>query len=508
MKVISHMRFLQSAVSADYNGPLALSSSRNVKSMIYRPAQLRGWALLGLLLLVLAILIGMIWRNLARVESLRAYVSYSHRIQMTNLSMQNALMEHIADSSEIDGSKLRSISDQVHELIQRDEHLDPDTPAKLLSVERSLEESGDDGDSPEALKTRLLSAMTLMNGALDGETSQRERLLEDLSADTRYEVGLASVTLAAILLFAWLFLRRRILAPLQDLRELLMRLAEEDFTPIDTHQLDPLLLPVFHSYNEMVNHLAELEEAKRIHAESLESEVRAATRALLEQQRSLAQAERLVAVGELAAGIAHDLRNPLAGIQMSCANLRSEVENAEQAERLDLIIAELKRMARLLTDLLERGKQTPAAPKDCDLSLLVRELVALTRYQIPPQIALRCDLPDSLPCRLPESHLRQAILNLVLNAAQAIDEKSGEIEIGASRDEQWVYVTVRDDGPGFSPELLRGGVRPFASSRPQGTGLGLAIVQRFVRDVGGQIKLANLFPRGACVTLQLPVKQV
>ncbi|MFO1418808.1 MAG: ATP-binding protein [Methylotetracoccus sp.] len=477
-----------------------------MKSLIYPPAQLRGWALLGLLLLVLLLLIGMIWRNLARVESLRSYVSYSHRIQMANLSMQNALMGHLTEPAGIDSASLRAISDQVRDLIRLDEHLDPATPIKLLSVERSLYEAGDDGDSPEALKARLLSAMSMMNTALDGETSQRETMLQDISKDTRFEVGLASGTLATILLVAFQFLRRRILAPLHDLRELLMRLAAEDFTPIDTRRLDPLLLPVFNSYNDMVKHLGELEEAKRMHAESLEAEVRAATRALLEQQRSLAQSERLAATGELAAGIAHELRNPLAGIQMSCVNLRSEIEDPEKQERLDLVIAELKRMGRLLSELLERGKQTPASATDCNLGELVRELVALTRYQIPSQIELRSEVPESLICRLPECRVRQAILNLVLNAAQAIDDRPGEIVIGGRQDNDRIVVTVTDDGPGLSRDVLNAGVRPFATGRTHGTGLGLAIVQRFVGDVGGQLKLANLHPRGACVTLQFPLQ--
>lgn len=479
-----------------------------MKSLRQRPEQLRGWALLGLLLLVLAILVGMIWRNLERVDSLGSYVSYWHRIQTANQSMKKALIDQIARADAVDSSKLVSIADQIHDLAELEGHLDPDTPAKLLAVQHLLAKSGVDGNTPDALKTRLLSAMAVMNSALDSEVSRREQMLEEINRATRYEVGLASGTLAAILLFSWVFFRLRILAPLHDLRELLLRLAEEDFRPIDTQRLDPLLLPVFNSYNEIVKNLGELEAAKKRHAESLEAEVRAATRALLEQQRSLARAERLAAVGELAAGIAHELRNPLAGIQMSCVNLRSEVENPDQAARLDLIIAELKRMARLLTDLLEHGKQVPAPSKKCDVATLVRELVALTRYQIPSQIALNYDVPEGLVCRLPECSLRQVLLNLVLNAAQALDAEAGEVLIEARRDEDWLYLTVRDDGPGFSEELLRGAVRPFATGRPQGTGLGLAIVQRTVREIGGQMNLSNLFPRGACVTLQLPFRPV
>ncbi|MBM4199794.1 MAG: two-component sensor histidine kinase [Gammaproteobacteria bacterium] len=478
-----------------------------VRSLIYHPAQLRGWAMLGLLLLVLMILSGMIWRNLARLESLGSYVRYSHRIQMANLGMQNALLEHIADNQVIDAGRLHGISEQVRALVRFDRHLDPQTPSRLLSVERSLADPGDGGDSPEASRTRLLSAMTQMSQALDEETTRRERMLKDLSSDTRYEVALASATLAAILLLAGLFLRYRILAPLNDLRVLLSRLAQEDFSPIDTERLDPLLLPVFNSYNDMVTRLAELEGVKRLHTQSLEAEVRAATRALLEQQRSLAQAERLAAVGELAAGIAHELRNPLAGIQMSCANLRGEVGDPEHARRLDLVTSELKRMARLLTDLLERGKQTPAPARPVALSKLVSELVALTRYQIPSHIELRSEVPSDLICRLPESNLRQALLNLVLNAAQAIDGLPGNIVIAARRESRYVTITVSDDGPGFSPELLANGIRSFTTSRKQGTGLGLAIVQRFVRDVGGHLALANRAPRGAEVTLQLPADE-
>ncbi|MFM8443111.1 MAG: sensor histidine kinase [Methylococcus sp.] len=484
-----------------------LNGLLTVRSLIYHPAQLRGWALLGLLLLVLAILSGMIWRNLARLESLGSYVRYSHRIQMANLSMQNALLEHIADNQVIDTGRLQGISEQVRELVRFDRHLDPETPARLLSVERSLADPGDGSDSPEASRTRLLSAMTLMSQALDEETTRREKMLKYLSSDTRYEVAPASATLAAILLLAGLFLRHRILAPLNDLRVLLIRLAEEDFSPIETQRLDPLLRPVFNSDNDMVKRLAELEGVKRMHTQSLEAEVRAATRALLEQQRSLAQAERLAAVGELAAGIAHELRNPLAGIQMSCANLRGEVENPEHARRLDLVTSELKRMARLLTDLLERAKQSPAPARPVALSKLVSELVALTRYQIPSHIELRSEVPADLVCRLAESRLRQALLNLVLNAAQAIDSHPGNIVITAQRDHRSVIIMVSDDGPGFSQELLAGGIQTFATSRKQGTGLGLAIVQRFVRDIGGQLRLANRLPRGAEVTLQIPVEE-
>jgi signal transduction histidine kinase len=301
-----------------------------------------------------------------------------------------------------------------------------------------------------------------------------------------------------------MFLKRRVLAPLNNLKQLLLNLVKEDYGPIDTRRIDPLLFPVFNSYNLMVAHLAELEETKRMHAESLEAEVRVATEALLAQQRSLARAERLAAVGELAASLAHELRNPLAGIQLSCANLREEVGDADQAERLDLIGAELKRMTRLLNELLEQGKQTPEPASRFNLATAARELAALTRYQTPSHIQVQEDIPPNLECYLPEANLRQVLLNLILNACQALDDRAGIIVIGARQNGRLLQIEVVDDGPGFSEAMLAGGIRAFNTGRSRGTGLGLAMVQRFVRDLGGQIRLENAESSGARVVLIFP----
>jgi signal transduction histidine kinase len=408
------------------------------------------------------------------------------------------------DEKAIRPGRFDALARDLNQLRQSDQHFDPGTPRKLQIVETYLADPLLGQLGPRPRRTRLLLALHLMSEMLDAETARREELLEDISAKTRGEIILASLTLAAILLVTALFLSRRILTPLRNLRELLSRIALEDFSPIATRNLDPVLLPVFTSYNEMVSQLAELQETKRRYAESLEADVRSATQALLEQQYSLARAERFAALGELAAGIAHELRNPLAGIQMSCANLRNEVGNPEQVERLDLIIDELKRMGRLLTELLAQGKHTPAPARDFNLASMLHDLTALTRYQIPPHIALSYDAPEDLTCHLPDSSLRQALLNLILNAAAAIGPAPGEIGIEVHAEDERLIIQVCDNGPGFSDEILKHGVRPFGTGRPGGTGLGLAMVQRFIREVNGRMRLANRPQGGACCTLIIP----
>ncbi|HYE36705.1 sensor histidine kinase [Methylocaldum sp.] len=479
-----------------------------MKPFSYRYAQLRGWALLGLLLLALALLGGMIWRNLERFETIRTYVGYTHRIQGVAFELQEALTGYFTTGGNrrLNAQQLSKLSLELAELARHDYHVAVDTPKKLTEVSRLIIDITGEHLSPERQETLLLHALSITGAMLDAETLERERLVEDIGHATRTEIVLAFGILAAMLLFGTLFFRRQILAPLHNLQELLLRLAHEDFTPIDTARIDPLLLPVFNSYNDMVKLLAELEEARRHYAESLEGEVRLATRALLEQQADLSRTERLAAVGELAAGIAHELRNPLAGIQMSCANLRDEIGDPEQTDRVDLIIAELKRMGRLLNELLDHGRHTPAPVGEFDVAVLIRELVALTRYQIQPDIRLDWAAPDKLACRLPECGLRQTLLNLILNSAQALRDQSGSIDIRAYKDEDRILLTVSDDGPGFPEEILQSGIRPFATGRPGGTGLGLAMVQRFVREQGGQMDLSNVEPHGARVSLTLPCR--
>jgi signal transduction histidine kinase len=136
-----------------------------------------------------------------------------------------------------------------------------------------------------------------------------------------------------------------------------------------------------------------------------------------------------------------------------------------------------------------------------------QELVALLRYQIAPTINLSLIYRGPIVCQLPESRIRQCLLNLILNAAQAIGSRHGNISITIRpEDDERVAITVTDDGPGFSDELLASGIRPFVTGKAGGTGLGLAMVQRFTRELGGQLTLGTHPPRGGQVRMIIPLR--
>jgi signal transduction histidine kinase len=134
----------------------------------------------------------------------------------------------------------------------------------------------------------------------------------------------------------------------------------------------------------------------------------------------------------------------------------------------------------------------------------VRDLVALARYQIDENIELHISAPAQLTVTLPQSGIRQVLLNLLLNAADALDHHAGIIRIHIHSDANGLIITVSDTGTGFSQDMLDYGIRPFRTSRTRGTGLGLAMVQRFVKNLGGTLKLTNQQPHGARVSVCLP----
>lgn len=476
----------------------------NFKAFLERSTQVRGLTILALLLLAFTMLAAMIWRNLSRLDQIHAYVNYSHRIQETASGLHWILADFLNGETSIDPTALDTLSKQVRQLSQGSYHLSSRTPANLIAVAKGLLDLQPQAVSLDRTLNALLTQFTAMNGILDEETVARDNLLENIGHETRIELWMASIVLGALFAVITWILWKRILAPLYDLKELLTRLTREDYTPMDTQHIDPILLPVYNNYNVMVRHLSELEAVKRRDAQMLQAEVRSATRAVLEQQFSLAKAERLAAVGELAAGLAHELRNPLAGVIMSCANLRAEITHPDQAERLDQVNQELKRMAALVNALLNRSRQMPSQSTTFKLADLASDLLALTRYQIGSDIELDLDIPDDIRCFLPESNLRQSLLNLILNAAQAIGDRAGRILVRARRENHTLKIAVLDDGPGFSEQLLEEGIRSFRTTRNEGTGLGLAIVQRFVRDIGGRIELSNLRPHGSRVALEIP----
>jgi signal transduction histidine kinase len=254
---------------------------------------------------------------------------------------------------------------------------------------------------------------------------------------------------------------------------------------------------------DLEDRTAELERSNR----DLETAVNAAESAagvLLEQRETLARTDRMAAVGEMAGGLAHEIRNPLAGIQMSLENLRKDAADPEIRERIDPPIAELGRLARLLNRYLSPLRHAPEPVTSVHVRELVEDLCTRLRYRLPENVKLASTIDDDITWMLPKDRIRQSLLNLVLNAMHAIGDAEGKIAISAERNAERLAICVDDDGTGFPEDLLKGPLRRFETHSEEGTGLGLAMVRRVAEDLGGELILENRDPRGARVRLELP----
>ncbi len=484
-------------------GAVAPDESDEVKLQLFRSLRLAVAGFLGIIVATVALIALLSWRNERRLTDLQAHVVGAQQLQADYLNLERMAIDRLAVGETFSAESRRRLREEMQRLADPAIHMSPTTRDRLEEAQRLLDESDEVTERTLSRMLRLFHSIAVSEGVA------RQSILDDMTRDLHVELRLALAAPVVLLCLGGVILwgtRRRIYQPLRSLESLLSQVADGRFAAVSVQRVEPILLPLFHNYNSLVRRLRELEDSHRSHAESLEREVRAATRALLEQQQSLARAERLAATGELAASVAHELRNPLAAIQMALRNLRRDVGEPDLAQRLALVSEEVERLSRLLNEMLSLSRHEPESARELRLAEVVGQLAELTRYQLPPETGLDVQIPEDLVCRLPADSLRQSLLNLILNAAEALPGGRGRIVIRATLEDETLQLDVIDDGPGFDQQILTQVARPFFSTRDLGTGLGLSMVSRFARDAGGRLELANGESGGARVTLLLPCR--
>lgn len=236
-------------------------------------------------------------------------------------------------------------------------------------------------------------------------------------------------------------------------------------------------------------------------------EKRAEERLRLKEQ--LNRAEKLSAIGEMAAGISHEIRNPLGIIRSSAELLKKKVAKIDPANALpDIIVEEATRLNSIITDFINFAR--PRSPRFTPCR--VEDLMAKTLSFLAPQIDEKRYIIDknyhnSLPEIMADAPmLHQSFLNLFINAMQAMPE-GGRIAIDIHAEGNRVTIEIDDEGQGIPDDLLHKIWDPFFTTKDKGTGLGLGIVRNIIESHGGGIQIANRDPHGARVTIELPVTQ-
>ena len=222
-------------------------------------------------------------------------------------------------------------------------------------------------------------------------------------------------------------------------------------------------------------------------------------REIAEKDRQLSRKTRLEALGRMTAGLAHEIRNPLAGIRLYASMLRRDLEgDPSRAQTVDRILAAVSGLGRLVEDMLAYGRDLAPRRVPAPLGPLVDEAVDLARAALEEKaIRVERDL-DGAAAEVDREMMRRVFLNVVLNAAQAM-EAGGTLSV-RGRDRS---VSFTDTGPGISPGILEKLFAPFVTSKAKGTGLGLALAQKIVEAHGGTIEARNNPEGGATFTVRL-----
>jgi signal transduction histidine kinase len=223
-------------------------------------------------------------------------------------------------------------------------------------------------------------------------------------------------------------------------------------------------------------------------------------------QKQLVHRERLAALGELSAVVAHEVRNPLAVIFNSLGSLLRILRPEGDARLLlDAIQEEADRLNRIVGDLLDFARPTEPSLRPTQLGAVIDEAVAAALSHAFAGVEVRRDVDPALPpVRLDPHLVRQALLNLVVNALQAMP-RGGLLAVRARREDAFAVVEVADSGPGVPAELRGRIFEPFFTTKATGTGLGLAVVRRIAEGHGGSVELASHPEEGACFVLRLPL---
>jgi two-component system sensor histidine kinase PilS (NtrC family) len=218
------------------------------------------------------------------------------------------------------------------------------------------------------------------------------------------------------------------------------------------------------------------------------------------------RAERLATVGQLAAGIAHEIRNPLASISGSIELLQASAQTSEDDRTLMQIVhREIQRLNILIGDLLDYANPRPSEPVDFDLGSLVEETLRVARGEAAfAEIELTSQVDPDLRIHADPAKLRQVVWNLVRNARDAAAAGGKHVTVRARRRDRDAVIAVTDDGPGIAKELVARIFDPFVTTKQKGTGLGLATSHAVVAEHGGRIDVET-GRDGTTMIISLPI---
>ncbi|MGB3480090.1 MAG: cache domain-containing protein [bacterium] len=326
-------------------------------------------------------------------------------------------------------------------------------------------------------------------------------VLEDKFTAMRFSVvstfiGITILGIVIALVLSFL-LANSIVKPVSRLTVASRRIADGDFTQQVNIQSDDEMGELGSIFNFMVTSIRERDTKIKEFA-----------------QTKMAESERLAMIGQLAAGVAHEINNPLTGILLYCALvLKSIPEDDQKRKNLEKINHEAMRCKTIVKGLLDFSRQKKPEIEESSVNQVIETTLSLIKNQpLFHNIDLKNDLEPSLPLiKIDPSQIQQVFMNVIMNAVEAMDG-TGDLSIKSqlSKDKRFIKISFTDTGPGIQPEHLKRIFEPFFTTKGSfhGVGIGLAISHRIIEDHNGSIDVKSAVGKGTTLTIELPRSEI
>ena len=327
-----------------------------------------------------------------------------------------------------------------------------------------------------------LAIATRISGSAAYLTARQ--LLNDLIV-----VGLLIVLIAAL---AGALLSRKLTRPLERLSDAVRKVAKGDFNVNVAIGSRDEIGQLSNSFNDMADELQEREQS------------------LKTAELALVQSEKMAAVGTLSAGLAHEVKNPLSAVLGYAQLSKRKLDQPEILKKhLDTIESETRRCNEIIGNLMQFSRQEKGEFDEVSINEIVEKSMGIVDHQLSlKDVRIHSELASDIPKIIGNSNqLQQVLMNLAINAQQAMEPDGGSVDFRTHCDGDFVYVSVSDTGPGIPADVADKIFQPFFTTKAagQGTGLGLSVTYGIIKDHKGDIRIEESDSGGARFVIQLPI---
>lgn len=342
----------------------------------------------------------------------------------------------------------------------------------------------------DALEARIRQTGKKIVEATEGISIAERSYIQAMIRHSKRWIFISVVLVSVLGLLIGRYFSRMVVRPLKDMEDSMQRIAEGKFEKLVVTSADAEIVSLSSACSRMIREIE------------------------FRQKRFMMQSEKLITLGTMVSGVAHELNNPLSNIYSSCQILHEEIEEGDmqyKKEMLQQIEEEIERAKNMVHSLLEFSRKTDFKRKPFSLKYLITDTIRLIHGELPTKVEILTDIPEDAWVFVDKQKIEQAFLNIIKNAVDSIPGE-GNVAIHAekSTDSDTMVIRIADNGIGIEPEKLEHIFDPFFTTKEEGkgSGLGLFITWEIIEEHRGTITVESTPGKGTVFFITLPVQEV